>query len=212
MDFTTPLTVNQAFNGAADRIAFFNASNVPSTDVDLKFFSATNSVCVNGATALGGLNVKANTLGSFIYVNDTTHYGANTLNFGGAYSFAFTECNVRCRFEEAQSQDVASPVSNNLTLPSGQFTSGNMIVVTGTNTIKTMVSTGWQDGSIVQLHLLDGLTITHADATGTATNLKIHTIGSVNKVCLANTQIKFRISTVNSVRAWRQVDLESIVI
>ena len=162
-----------------------------------------DTVSLNGAAALGAMNLLSSVSGYFLVVNNTTHYANNKLNFAGDYALEIDAVNAKGRLSEAQGSDVAA--ANNLVLGTGTFTSGNYYVVTGDVQTNLISSAGWGSAPAVTLHLVPtvSMTVKHNQATSGA-NTKILLTGAADLIVTVPTNLTLRLTTVGGVLAWRQ--------
>lgn len=160
-------------------------------------------ISLNGAAALGAMNLNPSAGGYYLVMAGITHYAFNQINGNTDYSVQLASMSMACTLNEKQGPDVSS--ANNLVLGTGQFTSGNWYVVNGDTQTNLLSKLGFQDGSSVVLHLVPSvsMTIKHGQTTS-GNNTKIILTGNADLVATAPQNLPLRLSTVGGVQAWRQ--------
>lgn len=88
------------------------------------------------------------------------------------------------RLNMGKSADIAS--AGDMTVGQG----GNLFVITGTNTINRITTTGWQAGAEITLHLSSTAAVAHQGAATAGALARINLSGSANYTGAANRRIK----------------------
>jgi hypothetical protein len=185
------LSIGASATGGSIRFELNGPTSAPSFNV-LMLTSAVNYLQVVGAVASSEPILSAQGTDTDIDIDLTPK---------GAGDIAITVGGLRIeagRIQGIQGADVASGTS--LTL-----LEGNVFEITGTTQIDQILTTGWQEGSVVTLVFNESVTVRHAIATSGA-NVTILLSGAANLSATANDSLTVCLcSTTAGGQAWREI-------